>query len=139
MTSLKKSPGFFTTGLTFDEIVRTPVKCLTQEEYRQCYRLNMGLEGMMRPSLVESRHDPNSKDMTYRILDGDGVLLAWSLVFMPYGILTGWDAHFYVRRTHRRQGLGTRLREAVYRDFPDHHVCPHNLASKRFFNRTHRY
>ena len=94
---------------------------LTRDEYEQCYRLNMGDEGMMRYQLVHEREYPTLAKMkggeayVVRALGDDGRLLGWCLLFYIDAQAQDRRAYFYVRKTHRRRGIGTKLMQAARR------------------------
>lgn len=120
-------------------VIRCAVRDLTEAEYRQCYSLNFRSDGMMRWVFMNSRRGKcYDKAMVYRILDA-GELIGWALAYETIPDTNYIEAHFYVRKRRRREGVGRLLRDAVYRDFPEHLVCVHDLPSKRFFRATDRY
>lgn len=129
-----------------ETILETSVKSvgeLTNREYRQCYQLNLGHVGMMRPALVASRkHFPHEE--VFRIVK-DEILLSWAIVYndnvdIPGRMLAGDDpvytAHFYTRVSHRRLGLAERIRREVDLRYSEYTVLPWDARSHDFYEST---
>lgn len=108
------------------------VKNMTPEEYRACYRLNMGSRGTMQSTLTRAKNHYADKARAIMVKSESGEIMGWALL-MPCLWDTGIDAQFYVRKVYRRRGIGKRLmyHTRKYDDKP--WVHPHNRTSGRFF------
>lgn len=111
---------------------RALVSELSPAELAACKRLTLR-DGLMRGSLDEVRGHPRDRNSRVVLIESEGRLLAWALVYRLGKEPT--EAHFYVRSTHRRRGLGTRLMEEVRRFTRRPQVHPHDVTSQSFFAR----
>lgn len=87
----------------------------------------------MRGCLVANKKAPDS--FVCYTLDDKNKVTAWAMIYNYYGQAS---VHFYVRKTHRRKGLGTRLTEAAIRVAENFyagklHYFPHDRVSRSFF------
>lgn len=92
--------------------------------YKQCYSLNMRQGGQMRRLLS----DKDFGSYAYIGLEENKVL-AWAIVKQNLKV------HIYVRRSHRRRGLGTQLMnsiKSVYGNKLWHYKW--NSAARSFFS-----
>lgn len=120
------------------------IRNLTPEEYRACYSLNLRDGGLMRGQLQDSYRRGESGVYASMIFNEDGRLDAWALTFpdryyKTYRGETLNNAYFYVRKTMRRHGLGSRLIKQVSKKFGPVRVYPHGKKdhpSRGFFDRT---
>ena len=104
------------------------VKNLTDEEYKQCYSLNMREAGEMRYSLSGLRK--GGGDARVYMLKEDGKkILSWALQFNDS------SAYFYTRAAYRRKHLASRIMKKMLRDNKAIRVYPHDEISKEFFSR----
>lgn len=108
-------------------LVTKRVSELTPAEYKQCASLNMREGGAMQRMLSSQRAQRRG---TVHMCTENGMLLGWVLEFM---LGTEPTAYFYVRRTHRRRGIGTKLCSKIPADTT---VYPWDGASTAFFNTT---
>ncbi|QJD50904.1 acetyltransferase [Streptomyces phage Bmoc] len=116
---------------------RTVVKSvakLTPQEYRKCYSLNLRWGGYMQEELMFARRGQRNKASAVMIFDENERLIAWSLVYeKSEGQMV---AHYYTRRTCRRQGFGDKLMKQVQRIAPKPTVVPgEDIMSQRFFSK----
>lgn len=104
------------------EITQCKVRDLTPEDKRRCGYLSYRSDGDLWYWLREY------PDADVIVVKEDGKILGWA-VRTPYG-----ETGYYVRKTHRRQGIGSKMyyllnnrrqRSAV--------VKPHNPSSASFF------
>lgn len=106
-----------------------PLRDLSNEDYRRCDSLNARGNGCMRSDLAHCRrHSPTA--IVCMAKEGN-ILLGWALVF-PGG-LPQRSAHFYVRKTHRGQGIGKMLMTEVLDSHKKIRVFPHDRTSAKFF------
>jgi GNAT superfamily N-acetyltransferase len=111
-------------------IIRTvPLRDLSSYEYKQCYSLNARQLGDMQDALA--RHRYSKRAIACLAKDENDILLGWALSFK--GRNKQPDTHFYIRKTHRGHGIGTRLMREVLRTHNKIRVYPHNASSARFF------
>lgn len=114
-------------------VIRKRVTELTSDEYRKCYSLNLREYGFMRPTLRHYKQDC----FVYMIFDDNEVLLAWSIAF-KVKIYRYPMSFFYVRQSHRKQGLAMELAQAMFEDYDKFHVEPwgeDDNPSILFFNK----
>jgi len=105
---------------------------LTVAEYRACSQLTMRESGEMAGRLRDAWNESPAASRVLLLEDpSDGRLLAWALVAPSPGREPRLDV--YVRRSHRRRGLGRRLLRAVNRYCERPHVCGWDPRSKAFF------
>lgn len=111
-----------------------PVAKLTPQEYRKCYSLNLRWGGYMQEELMFARRGQRNKASAVMIFDEEERLIAWSLVYeKSEGQMV---AHYYTRRTCRRQGFGDKLMKQVQRIAPKPTVVPgEDIMSQRFFSK----
>lgn len=111
-----------------------PVRELTPKEYRKCYSLNLRWGGYMQEELMFARRGQRNRASAVMIFDESERLIAWSLVYEKFeGQMV---AHYYTRRTCRRQGFGDRLMKQVQRIAPKPTVVPgEDIMSQRFFSK----
>lgn len=114
------------------------VRNLTPEEYKACYSLNMRCQGLMRRKLKAFMHGDNQAYASLHY-NADGVLIGWALTFRDqYGNLS---TYFYVRKNHRRKGIGKLLMTHVNKKFGQVRVYPWGESanpSRQFFNFVHQ-
>lgn len=68
------------------------------------------------------------------LVEDDGVLLSWALVF-PYDLSKDlYGAYFYTRHSARRKGYGNQIAKEVKQLFPNIVVWPSNIQGRDFFN-----
>lgn len=89
-------------------IVSKRVPELSDQEFKDCYRLNMRDRGSMRDELNEQRMKRNNRAV---LVYEDDLLVGWSLRFRE-----NWGGdrfkknptslYIYVRRSYRKQGIG---------------------------------
>lgn len=115
---------------------------LDTKEYRACYRLNMGSNGLMRFCLVDERANcPES--LAVMVWDGDR-LMGWALMtpttyrgetyLGAYARRTcKYSVQFYVRVSQRRRGVARRLMNEVLRHDTRPFVIPWDSRSASFF------
>lgn len=137
------------------EIRHKNVEDLTPLEYKACLAANYGPEwsdnggGYMYGELQECRSkDSDNTGRVIMLWDGpdDSVksLLAWCLMtpVRSWGNLwaSEWNrkkakytCQFWVKRNHRKKGLGRILMDEVIKIDPCPHVFPHNTAAAAFF------
>lgn len=114
-------------------MVAKTVTSLSPAEYRQVYSLNLRHNGTMQLRLREARKE---KEPLKVVLAKEGdAIVGWSLIVpSPPGYRRRTEAWFYVRKSHRRRGVGTKLM-ARTRKLDDVMVVPWDDRSKAFFNR----
>jgi len=110
------------------------VQDLSDTEFQECSRLNYGTSGEMWYRLNDARRESirAEESQALMIRDRQGKLIAWALLFKDR-YCRSYEVHFYVPQKYRRQGLGTKLVDAVKRREPKAMVKPWNKASKAFF------
>lgn len=75
-------------------------KELSEQDFKVLYMMNQHAQGHMQENL-------QIEDSTIIICREDRIL-GWALL-IPRKIDGKWEAHFYVRLSHRRQGVGKQL------------------------------
>ncbi len=95
--------------------------------------------GYMWPRFLDGRRNPGCKDQVFT-LTVDQTVVGWALLFYHpydnmYGRHMGWNVYYYVHDKWRRQGLGTKLNDAVKAFCPEFTVHPHDLRSQDFFKK----
>lgn len=111
---------------------RALVSELSPAELAACKRLTLK-DGLMRGSLNIARGHRQDRSSRVVLIESEGRLLAWALVYRVAKEPT--EAHFYVRSSERRRGLGTRLMQEVRRCTRRPQVHPHDSTSQSFFAR----
>jgi L-amino acid N-acyltransferase YncA len=109
--------------------------------YKQLYSLNFRGNGMMRKTLVASKQN-NAGYVAYII--EDEFVLAWAILSKHFNgkyVLISpntYNAHFYVRKSHRRMGLGRVLYKAIKKISKNKKLklIKHDEVSKQFFNKV---
>lgn len=97
------------------KLVTVSVADLTPVEYKMCSDLTLRGEGTMQGALARARarHDR----FTYAIMAWEnGDFVGWCLFFKRIPVIEPevYSAHFYVRQSHRRRGIGTKLIKKAY-------------------------
>lgn len=132
------------------------VKNLTEDEFQQCYKTNMGSNGQMRGDLItvsgrktraRMRFNPEIVEAAYAVMifnKANMELLGWALVLKNnykryHSTYTNTFCEFYVKRGYRRKGLGKRLSAAVLRlhiqkGWEELHVAAWNDTATGFFD-----
>ena len=113
------------------EIRSKLVRNLTAEEYKACWRLNMGPRGSMRMNLESAREGYHEGARVVMAMENN-VLMGWALLFVEAGVPV---VHTYVRASCRRKGVGTRILKRVQRLSPEAKCCPWNRVAKAFYSR----
>ncbi|QRI46140.1 acetyltransferase [Streptomyces phage Cursive] len=110
------------------------VRNLTPEEYRKCRSLNLRWGGYMQEELMFARRGERGDAKAVLITEsGTDRLIAWSLLLPKDGQMI---AHYYTRRSCRRQGFGDRLMKSVQKVAPKPIVVPgEDIMSQRFFGK----
>jgi|SRR5687767_1401384 len=107
---------------------------LTDDEYRQCYKLNLGQMGLMRDKLLWEKEKDYSTARVFLLKDLESKnILSWSLVFNHR---KGEGAYFFTPPKLRRNGYGRRIAQHVQRYNPNVAVFPCNVINERFFATT---
>jgi hypothetical protein len=127
-------------------IVVSPVADLTPAEYRACYRANYRDIGIMRYDLVRARDE--NEGTAIMLWNDDGTkesdMLGWALVHPTHydDAATSYarrrvpnTAQYWVKRQHRRKGLGTKLATVVEQNFGRVRVYPHSEPSGKLFKK----
>ncbi len=119
------------------EIVVKEVADLTDKEFKQCYRLNLGKRGEMRDELLNQYYTPIKSKKTAKavMLKQEDKMIGWAIVF-PLPKTKGYAAHFYVRSSHRRRGYGTMLLNKVAEYDSKPIVYPHDTRSGGLLKKT---
>ncbi len=111
------------------QIQMVPAPKLGPEDYQRCRSLNAREDGRMQREITVNRD--SNQHFIYMAKDGDK-LLGWALVFRR-----NWEkeprGHFYVRKTHRGQGIGKQLMKEVLNSHKKIRVMPHDEKSGIFF------
>lgn len=110
------------------------VRSLTPDEYSRCRSLNLRWGGYMQEELGFARKGQRGSAKAVMIVESDtDRLIAWSLL-LPKDEQT--IAHYYTRRSCRRQGYGDRLMKKVQTLAPKPIVVPgEDIMSQRFFGK----
>jgi len=106
------------------------VKYLAPEDWEVLRRLRLA-GGNLVPSVIEAREDGRPAE-TIIARDPDGLILGWALIHD--GIGSRPEIMVYVRRSHRRQGIGTALMREAMRGEERPIVTPWDLGSRCFFD-----
>lgn len=93
---------------------------LTREEKRRCYSLTLRERGSIRKWL------PYDNAKVVLVKDGD-LLVGWGIR------KNNSDSGYYVRQTHRRQGIGTKIYYLLNQPGDKVRVTPWDEASAGFF------
>jgi GNAT superfamily N-acetyltransferase len=110
------------------QVVVKPASELTEQEVKQCKSLSMRSYGMMSTSLTSRAHSAT----VVLVRDGER-LIGWCLGW-PADPMNPPRAYFYVRKTHRRRGIGTILMNEITKHYGRRpYVYPHDTRSARFF------
>lgn len=112
------------------DIVFRNVLELTSTEYSACKRLNYRNIGYMYGTFQRDENQFVS------IAKDGNCLLGWALAFKkPNNKL--YNVYLYVRKSHRKQGIGTALLNSVRENINETLVVvPHDEASLSFFNKN---
>ena len=99
--------------------------------------LSLRENGSMSLYLTRERKWGNSKAFVIMVFDGEK-LIGWAH-FIP-GTKRSSVCHFYVRKTHRRMGIGTHLMNTALKNSTQARVgvCSHSAESYRFFKRFYK-
>lgn len=112
------------------KIITIPVQELSDSDYWKCHSLNARQAGQMRGALVRARRDNlNAKISLAKEKD---LLIGWAFAYKAPGIRYPF-AHFYVRKTHRKNGVGRILMGEMLNNYTKLRVYPHNDQSSIFF------
>jgi len=114
---------------------------LYAHDFSEFYNLDLGPEGRFGyPDLSQYWREPDRHPFLVMI---DGKLTGFALIKKGTSIPGGksvWDmAEFFVIRSHRRRGMGTKIAQAVWRQFPGQwqvRVMRANRAGCLFWERT---
>lgn len=106
-------------------------KDLTKEERFKCQSLSLRSEGEMCQMLAYALRREYWLSKVLMLMQ-DQKLLAWAHVFSFEDELP--SAHFYVRRTHRRQGLATMLMQTLLND-----LCIKTVGVYAWDDRSHAF
>src|SRR5688500_5717069 len=101
---------------------------MSEEDYKQCLKLNMGEYGLMRRTLISCREGYTVGQAIY--LKADNVIVSWRLLFEGYAEPT---AYFYTHSDHRRKHYGLSLSKVVMELNADAKVIPWDHESRQFF------
>jgi GNAT superfamily N-acetyltransferase len=135
--------------------MRTRISCkqvdnLTPYEYNVVS--NLAFHGMensgLRPRLEHCRYWDEYVSYAYLLRNEDKTILSWALVYYvdrsnwhykPKDA-ANWEAMFWTRRSHRGRGYGTRICDAILRDFGPRQVgvYPHDERAAGLFNKYSR-
>lgn len=115
-----------------------PVKSLTEAEYKACKKATFsgtGRLGSMQPELIYQRKQPGCSARAYMCWENDK-LLGWALGF-NHTFTNKWTVYVYVRATHRRRGIGSKLlaRARMGRRSPVR-VCPWDSTATSFYQKA---
>lgn len=108
---------------------------LTKTEYRQCYSLNSRWNGTMQETL--RLYYGRKYDAKVCLAKEDDILIGWALLYSDGRRIP--NGHFYVRKTHRRRGVGKRLMSEALAVSPKIKVYPHDRRSGIFFAEYRRH
>lgn len=122
------------------KLIVKSVPGLTDDEYNQCLKTNLGAGGLMKGYTKALRTRSKRHSKCFMIMDSNGVLLSWALVFRwdvdEYGAFFDmWNAHFFTRYDQRRKGYGRRIHKAILKKFDkdEIQVFAHDTASRGFY------
>lgn len=118
------------------------LKNISQSIYRELYRLNRSTRKdnhhwVMRQELALQRKNLSQKEpYIHYMYDSEDNIAAWALCFY---LKNRYKTYFYVRKKHRRKGLGTRLVKTNKRFIKSKKLrtpnfSPHDKVSRAFFN-----
>lgn len=115
-------------GLTY---VRKHVSDLTPDEYKACYRLNMGSRGEMQDRLAFERTEIRQAHV--HMLWNGKELISWVLRFKEGD--HRWTVYVYTRTTSRRRGYGQWLVKESKRGMRSVNIYPWDDRSASFYSR----
>lgn len=104
---------------------------LNLHELRQLNRLHLGFNGSIHDELKWCRRHNTVNSDVVMVKDTIDRILGWALIF-PYKPNKRMT-YLYVRKTNRRQGVGTLLMQEINKLTKKPYVCPHNPSSGKFF------
>lgn len=111
------------------------VREMTRQEFKVCFMLNTGKQGMMRKLLGDFYCRPRVDDQAHVVIIKNGdLIVAWSLVFKSRSEEM-FIGHYYTRRGHRRRGYGSQLIAAVHNRFGTVIVYPNTKVGDFFFDK----
>lgn len=106
---------------------------LTDEEFKQCYKKNLGTYGQMKSQVKDFWENKSATSKVVLIKDEKSNIIAWSMTegqhFGDKGVM------FWVEKPYRRKGYGTRLLYHSKKVDPKPRVFPHDEKSGRFFKK----
>lgn len=132
------------------QVITKPVASLTPDEYRACRLANFGYDGYMMEELQRRRREKSLDAIAIMLWDGPSdkasSLKGWTLLtpVSQKGMLSAsryicskakYTAQFWVKKQHRRQGLGTILMLEVKKHDERPHVIPHDIKSVELFSK----
>jgi len=108
---------------------------LSKPLYRSLYRLNYRSEGAMRYALVRTKNTPGEGSVAALWEYGVGVI-AWGIVAWDEDI-EGYEVNIYVRKSHRRQGYGTKIYNLLAQfDKREFKASPWDNGSTKFYEKN---
>jgi len=118
--------------LVTKRLAAKPLKQLTETELEECRRLTLGEHAGMQSTMKWLFHEPSECAEALMIWGVDGKLVGWALFYQKEGKPA---SQYYVDEPYRRNGVGTKLAQAVMRRSKNSAVFPWDPASHRFFER----
>jgi len=104
---------------------------LTEDEVKKCKSLSLRSKGEMSKSLTQLIKDDSHKGMCY-LIKNNKKLIAWALVYFHKENDKTY-AHFYVRKSERRNGFGKKLAKKVKKDYKNPVGAKGDSVSESFF------